>query len=152
MDETEKAAIALLAEDVGTWDVTLEIRPGPDAEPNKTTGVATNRMVGGRWLVGDLSTESGFEGHGVYGWNPTTESYLGSWVDSMGGSIAEAVGTWDAETQTMAYEVAVAYQGQTIVYREVTRRLDADTREYRNLMPAPDGGEFTAISATYRRR
>jgi hypothetical protein len=152
MDDPDAGAVARLADDVGAWDVNLEIRPGPDVEPIVTTGVATNRLVGGRWLVVDISTASGFEGHGVYGWNPTIGSYVGSWVDSMGPSIAEAVGSWDPDSRTMSYEVAVAYQGQTIVYREVTLRPDADTREYQNLMPAPDGTEFPAITATYRRR
>lgn len=151
-DERTATAIAVLAKDVGTWDTELEIHPGPGADPDYTTGVTTNRLVGGRWLVTDHVTTSGFEGHGIYGWDPVLGRYVGAWVDSMGGGIARGEGTWDAATRTMTYEVAVDYQGTTVRYREITQTIDGDTQLYRNLVPTPAGAEFEAIRATYRRR
>ena len=82
------AALAVLAEDVGTWDTELSITPYPGADPQLTRGAAVSRLVGGRWLVTDQRTESGFEGHGVYGWNQDLGAYVSAWVDIMGGGIA----------------------------------------------------------------
>src|SRR5580692_10622765 len=66
--------------DVGTWDADVEVRM-PGAPLQTSRGVAVNRLVcGGLWLVGDFRNEtSGFEGHGVYGYDPQTKKYVGTW-------------------------------------------------------------------------
>jgi hypothetical protein len=151
-DEATTAAIAVLAGDVGTFDSLLEITPYPGADPVRTAGVATNRLVGGRWLVSDQSTDSGFEGHGVYGWDPAAGSYVSAWVDAMGGGIARGTGTWDAEAATMTYEVTVEFGGRTVTYQEITERHPDGSRTYRNVTALPDGGTHATIVATYRPR
>jgi hypothetical protein len=151
-DEAEQAALAVLATSAGDWDAELEITPFPGADPERTKGVATNRMVGGRWLVSDIRTESGFEGHGIYGWDPATGSYIATWVDVAGGGMGRATGTWDEASGTMTYDFEVAHQGQTLRYREATRTVDDTTKTYSNVVPTPDGGEHEMIKATYRRR
>ena len=155
LDESETGAIGVLAESVGVWDVDLEIRPGPEADVITTAGVSTSRLVGGRWLVTDLITDSGFDGHGVYGWDAIANAYTAVWVDSAGGGMAHGTGRWDPATRTTTYEMAVDIPGGTVRYRETTEAVDDDTRAYRNLMPVPDndgGGEYEAIKAAYRRR
>jgi hypothetical protein len=151
-DERTEAAVAVLGQDVGTWDAEIDVQPWPGAALNSTTGVRTNGLVGGRWLVSNLRTDSGFEGHGVYGWDPTHGHYAAAWVDAAGGAIARGHGTWDETARTMTYELEVEHQGKTIRYREVTEAPDDRTRLYRNLRTGPDGTEFEAIRATYRRR
>jgi hypothetical protein len=146
------AATAVLENDVGVWDVEMEIHPGPGAAPILLTATATNRMVGGRWLVGDHRADSGFEGHGVYGWDDAKGKYVGSWVDSMQTSIARSEGEWDPATRTMTFVVEVNHDGRIVTYREVTEHRDDGTTVYHNLVPTPDGGEFEMIRATYRRR
>ena len=87
------AATAVFAKDEGTWDAEMEIRPGPGAEPLRQKGVSTNKRIGGgRWLVVDFRAETGFEGHGIYGWDASTEKYTGVWVDSMQTAISRAEG------------------------------------------------------------
>ena len=151
-DDTTASALQVFEKDLGTWDVELEIHPGPGAPVVTTKGTSTNRLVAGRWLVTDHTTESGFEGHGVYGWDSGQASYVGVWVDSGGAGIARGVGTWDESSRTMTFRFEVEHEGRTVRYREVTESLDDGTRRYRNLMATPDGGEFEAITATYRRR
>jgi hypothetical protein len=151
-DEATTAAIAVLAGDVGTWDTELEITPYPGADPVRTRGTAVNRLVGGRWLVSDQATDSGFEGHGVYGWDPAAGTFVSAWVDAMGGGIARGTGTWDAETGTMTYEVAVDYGGSTVRYTEITERHPDGSRTYHNVTPTPDGGTNETIRGTYRPR
>lgn len=150
MSETNPEVDRLRA-DVGTWDVTLAIRPEPDADPVTITGVATNRMVG-NWLVADISTESGFAGHGVYGWDEASGSYVAAWVDTAAPGMAHGEGTWDDEAATMTYVMGVQVRRDTVVYHETFHREDDDTRDYRNVMTSPDGVEYVAIHATHRRR
>jgi Protein of unknown function (DUF1579) len=152
-DDATTAALARLTADVGTWDVELTITPAPGAEANHTLGTAVNRLVGGRWLVSDQVTESGFEGHGVYGWDEGGGGYVATWVDIGGAGMARGTGRWQEADRTTTYDMEVTLpNGQTVRYREVTTRVDDDTRTYENLMPAPDGGEHAVIRGTYRRR
>jgi hypothetical protein len=146
------AATAVFQKDVGVWDAEIEIRPAPGAAPIAQKGVSTNRLIaGGRWLVVEYRTESGFEGHGVHGWDGATERYTGVWVDSMQGGIARSEGTWDAAARTMTFVTEVTQGDKSFCYREITQTLEDGTQVYRNLVPSP-GGEFEMIRAVYRRR
>ena len=144
--------IAVLEMDVGEWDAEVEVRPGPDAAPLRQTGLASNRLVAGKWLVVDYRADSGFEGHGIYGWDEAKGKYTGAWVDSMQTCIARSEGTWDADARTMSYVTEATHRGRIIRYRELRQFLDDGTRLYRNLVPLPDGGEFEMIRTVYRRR
>jgi hypothetical protein len=107
--------------DVGTWDAEVEIHPGPGAPPQRSRGVAVNKLVGGVWLVIDFENDGGFQGHGVYGWDPAKKKYVGTWVDSMRTFLAPMEGTWDAATQTMTFVGEGTMQdGRTLRWRETT--------------------------------
>jgi hypothetical protein len=151
-DQATRAALAVLAEDVGAWTTELTITPYPGAEPVRTTGVADGRLVAGRWLVTDQATESGFAGHGVYGWDPTAGTYVCAWVDAVGGGIARGTGTWDPGARTMTYDITVDHEGRTLHYREVTERHPDGTRTYHNLQQTADGTDHETIRATFRPR
>jgi hypothetical protein len=145
-------AIELLRLDEGVWDAHGEVWPEPQAQPVALTGVATNRLVGGRWLVSDWVTDTGFIGHGVYGWDSDQEMFVATWVDNMQSALALGKGSFDAQTATMAYDFQTTSQGQLVRYRETYQRMKDGTRLYRNLVPLPDGTEFEVIRVTYRRR
>jgi hypothetical protein len=144
---------AVFEKDVGTWDATIEVRqPGVPVQQNR--GVAVNRVgCGGMWLISEFRTETGdFEGHGVFGWNPQKQRYVGTWVDPMRTSLATMEGQWDAEKRTMTYHGELALPHATMRWREVTETVDADTQIWRQWMPAPGGGEIETMTVTYRRR
>jgi hypothetical protein len=144
---------AVFDKDVGVWDAESEIRPGPGAPPIRLKGVSTNRRIGGgRWLVVDYVADGGFEGHGIYGFDPDRQKYTGIWVDSTRTAISHAQGTWDANTRTMTFVTEVVHDGRTIRYREITETLADGSQIYRNLVASPDGGEFEMIKTVYRRR
>jgi len=151
-DAETAAAIDWLAGDEGVWDAELEITPFPGAPVARTSGTSTNRMVAGRWLVTDIVTDSGYAGHGIYGWDPAARQFVAAWVDVMGGSIARGTGTLDDAGEVMTYEVAVEYEGRTARYREVTERRPDGTRLYRNLQPTPEGAEHETVRAVYSPR
>jgi hypothetical protein len=152
VDEKWAAAVKVFDKDVGEWDVELSVTPPGNAPANHTTGRATTRLLGGRWLVTDYRTDQGFEGHGVWGWDPSLGKYVGTWVDPMLSSPARSVGTWDPDTRTMTFQVETTHEGRTIRYRETTTTLADGSLEYKNLIPVPDGTEHQMIRSVYRRR
>lgn len=140
--------------DVGTWDAEVQTRPAPGAPVQVSRGVATNRLrCGGRWLICEFQNETGFEGHGVYGFDPARGKYTGIWVDPMRTFLALLEGTWDPATKTMTlFGEAQRPDGQPMRWRETTQTLDPDTQVFRFLLPMPDGSEFEMMTVTYRRR
>ncbi len=145
--------LSVLARDVGTWDAEVSIVPGPGAPPLSSRGVAVNKLIaGGRWLVMDFINETGFEGHGVYGYDDRRKLYVSTWVDNMRTSLVVAEGRFDAATGTMSYESqATMPDGSTVRWREDTRTVDEDTRTFRQLFLMPEG-EIETMTVTYRRR
>jgi len=141
--------------DVGTWDATIAVSAGPGMPPMVSEGVTTSRLAcGGLWLITEFTNRTtGFEGHGVYGFDPARRKYVGTWVDPMRTFMAVGEGTWDAATRTMTmWTEATGAQGKPMRWRETTATLDPDTQVWRSFMPAPGGGEVEVMSATYKRR
>jgi hypothetical protein len=52
----------------------------------------------------------------------------------------------------MTYVTEADRGGSTFRYREITQAQDDGSLLYRNLMPAPGGGEFEMVRIVYRRR
>jgi hypothetical protein len=155
MSQTLAAEYAVFQKDVGTWDAHVVVRPGPGQPEQVSTGVTVNRLTaGGRWLIADFRNETtGFEGHGVYGWDAMKKKYVGTWVDNMRSSLCVAEGTWDERTRTMTYwNEFTRPDGNVLRWREVTASPDADTQVFRTFFPGPDGTEFEAMTVTYTRR
>ena len=144
----------LLKKDVGEWDAAIIVTPGPGAGPQESTGRLTGRLIsGGRWLVTDFKNHTtGFEGHGIYGYNPASKCYVGTWVDDMRSSIYVGEGQWDATSQTMTYVwSATLPSGQAMTWRETSETVSENERVFRVLFPSPDGGEFEMMRVFYRR-
>jgi len=139
--------------DVGTWDAEVIVRPGPGAPEQRSTGVSVSRLVGGRWLVTDFTNEtSGFDGHGIHGWDAARKAYVGTWVDPMRTFMTVMEGAWDPETQTMTYHAEARLpDGRTLTWRELNQRVDERTQVFRQLWALP-GGEHEMMTVTYRRR
>lgn len=146
--------LAVFEKDVGVWDADVVVR-FPGQPESRSRGVSTNRLAhGGRWLVVDYQADSGFAGHGVYGWDANKRRYVGTWVDNMRDFLAIAEGTWDPERRAMTYVTTVPRgpDGQPFTLREVTETVDADTQIFRSYSPTGDGGELEMMTVTYRRR
>jgi hypothetical protein len=145
-------AASVLEADVGTWDADLEIKPTPTAPVVYHKGLATRAFVGNRWLVVDVKMYSGFVGHGVYGWDPFTQKYVGVWVDNVSSSIARATGSHDPLAGTMTYDVEVQHGARTVRYREVFTTVDDHTQIYTHTITLPSGAAHEMMRITYRRR
>ena len=153
LEQRISEATGVFAKDVGEWEVEMEIRPAPGVPPVQMKGTSSNRLIGGgRWLVIDHKADSGFEGHGIYGWDASTGKYTGVWVDSMQTCITKAEGTWDPAARTMTFVTTGTHGDKPIRYREITESKEDGTRVYRNLIPLPNGEEFEMIRAIHRRK
>jgi Protein of unknown function (DUF1579) len=94
----------VLRKDVGTWDVTMELTPGAGMPPFSMTGVETDTLLGGRWLIAQYTFDmmgQTFEGHGITGYDPAKKAYVSTWVDTMSTSLMTSEGSFDAATNTM---------------------------------------------------
>lgn len=145
-------AIKLFEKDIGTWDGEVEVRPYPGADPQTSKGVMTNRVLGGRWLVSDFKNDSGFEGHGVYGWDDAKQRYVGTWVDGMRGQLVIAEGSFDDASRTMTYRIELTHDGKTFTARDVTQMVDDNTQVFRSFIEMGDAPPHEVVTATYRRR
>lgn len=145
-------AVAVFAKDVGVWDIELTVTAAPGAASVLQRSTAENRIVGERWLISDHRGESGFAGHGIYGWDDEKRVYTGIWIDSVQSSMARSLGTWNALERTMTVVTEFSHQGKILRYREITQTVEDGLLLYRNLVPTPDGGEFEMIRGNYRRR
>ena len=140
----------VFAKDVGTWDGDVVIRM-PGAPPQSSRGVMINRLVcGGLWLVSDFHNETtGFDGHGIFGYDVQKKKYVGTWVNPMRTFLAGMEGTWDAKARTMTFVVDHA----PMKWREVTEQVDDTTQVFRVFMAPPGAAaENEVMTVTYRRR
>lgn len=146
--------LALLQKDVGEWDATITVTPGPGAPPQASTGRLVGRLIsGGRWLITDFKNHTtGFEGHGIYGYNAASKKYVGTWVDDMRTNLYLGEGDWDADTKTMTYKWSASMpNGQSMIWTETSQQVSETEQLFRVLFPSAEGGEFEMMRAVYRK-
>jgi hypothetical protein len=140
--------------DVGTWDAEVEVRPGAGAPPQRSKGVAVNKLVG-TWLIVDFENDSGFKGHGIYGWDATKKQFAGTWIDAMRPFLSLMTGSWDAATQTMTFVgEGTMPDGKPMRWRETTTMTGPDTQVFRTFVGGmgEGGAELEVVTTHYTRR
>ena len=147
----------LLQKDVGTWDAEITLFPGEGAEPVKSKGAETCKLLkGGMWLVSHFEGEMAgmeFDGAGTFGYDPTEKKYIGTWVDSMSPHMMIIKGDYDAATKTMtSVGEGKEASGGTFVAKLITRYLDDGTRTFEMHMRGPDGKFTKMMEIKYTRR
>ena len=105
--KSSEGPIRVLAMQEGEWDadISTSVR-GPDGkvETQKSKGVESNRIHGGKWLLSDFKGDlfgMKFEGHGQNGFDTKKGKYIGTWVDSMTKNITMLEGSYDEKTKTL---------------------------------------------------
>jgi hypothetical protein len=146
----------VLKAQVGTWDATIESWMQPGAPPMTSTGVETNTLLAGLWLITDFKGEffgTPFLGHGILGFDAGKKKYVSTWVDSMspGPSVGEA--TYDEAAKTMTgWMEGPDMTGRVSRMNNVSEQKDPDTRVFTMYMTGPDGKQTPGMRITYRRR
>jgi Protein of unknown function (DUF1579) len=147
---------AVLKEDAGTWDASVETMfPGaPPSPPSK--GVEVNTIgCGGLCLVNDFKGEvmgGPFQGHGVITWDPARKKYVGSWSDSMTPGLAVTESTWDPAKKTMNGTMDTPDGNGGTVRLRSSVEYPAGKRIVSIFMTGPDGKEMNTMRITYTRR
>ncbi|MEO5821902.1 MAG: DUF1579 domain-containing protein [Vicinamibacteraceae bacterium] len=147
---------AVLKEDVGSWDASVEmLMPGAPATP-PSKGVEVNVMsCNGLCLVTDFKGEimgGPFQGHGVTTWDPSKKAYTGSWSDSMAAGLATTEGTWDAAKKTLTSTMLTPDGNGGTVKMRSTVEYSAGKRVFSMYMPGPDGKDVPSMRITYTRQ
>ena len=147
---------AVLKEDVGTWDASIELMfPGAPPMP-ASKGVEVNTMgCNGLCLVTDFKGElmgGPFQGHGVSTWDPSKKKYVGSWSDSMAAGLAVTEATWDPAKKTMNGTMDAPDGSGGMAKMRSTVEYSAGKRVFSMYMPGPDGKEVPTMRITYTKR
>jgi uncharacterized protein DUF1579 len=147
---------AVLKEQAGVWDATVESFMAPGQPPVLSKGTETGTMVGDFWLLSDFKTEMmgmPFTGHGTLGYDPARKKYVSTWVDSMTPALSLGESDYDAATRTFTgWLDGLDYAGQPTKIKAVTAFKDPTTRVFTMTLKGPDGKEMTAMRITYTKR
>ena len=148
---------AVFKMDVGTWDATVEMIPGPGAPPMTSKGVEVNTVgCGGLCLIsdfkGDMMPGVPFHGHGTVAWDPAKKKYVMSWTDSMSTGMARGELTWDAAAKKLSgWMEGPDMTGQVMKTRSVTE-YGTGTRVMTAFAPGADGKEMQVLKISYKKR
>ncbi|MCZ6597647.1 MAG: DUF1579 family protein, partial [Planctomycetota bacterium] len=113
---------------------------------------------GGLWVVTDYEDPNmpggSFIGHGITGWDPYEEKYVGVWIDNQTANLGLMEGTWDEETQTltMTAEGRDPMTGEVSTATSVMVFESADKRRHSMKGPGPGGEEMEYFSIEYVRK
>jgi len=143
-------AVKVLERSVGTWNADIETSLPEGNE--KTRGTMVGRLLGGRWLVLEFKNENGFEGHGIYGYDPDAKQFVGTWVDSLRGFLATGHGSWDEASRIVSYRYEHTVAGRMMAWREEATFNADGTQSFRVVTTEPDGTETVRMKVLYRRK
>jgi hypothetical protein len=152
-DKQAPKEIAVLAEDVGTWDATVtHSMPGQAPQTDKGAEVVS-LICNGKWQWTDFNGSmmgQPFEGHGITGWDPDKKQYVSVWIDSMSATPAITTGTYDETKKTFSLSgQCVDQTGQPMSITQRCARPDASTR---NLDMSFKGAQSSDMKIVYKKK
>jgi hypothetical protein len=114
--------------------------------------------MGGLWLVFDLESgdpPTNFRGHGLLGYDTQKHKFVGVWVDPSTSAVQLSEGDADATGKVITMRGTMPDDfntGVQAVTRQISRIVDADTKEFEVWRDA-EGQESQRIALIrYRRR
>ena len=129
--------MATLKDSVGKWKAELKMFDPSGGEAGTSTGTEVNEMIGDNWLISRFEADfqgQPFKGVGLIGYDGDAKKYINHWVDSMGATMANFSGTYDAKTKTMT----MTGKDQMGEGKHTTLIKDAKTRVF-TMYSKPDG-------------
>lgn len=99
---------APLAMEEGTWDADVTFYEA-DKPASRATGVQVNTLLANRhWIVNEFRIPStdktpGYEGHGIWGYDPVAKTYVNTWVDTNDLGVRTDYGFWYEPESTMVW-------------------------------------------------
>jgi Protein of unknown function (DUF1579) len=143
---------------VGEWDTDGEMQMGPGADPIKSTGTDTARMLGGFWLVSDVKGEvmgMSIEARLTIGYDAEKKKYVGTWIDSMTNYMWNYEGSVDNTGKILTLNTeGPGFEGgdQMTKFKEVIEIKSKDERTFTSTYQEKDGKWTKLMSVKYRRK
>jgi len=154
---TPGAPHKLLADEVGTWNCEMTFWYEPNAKPEKSSSVATIKMIlGGRYqesnYVGKIMGAP-FEGKSTVAYNNASKEFTTTFIDNMGTGMMVAVGKYDEGTKSVEYkgEVVNPVTGKKAPYREVYTIVDPTTRKM-EMYDTKNGAEYKSMEIVMKKK
>jgi hypothetical protein len=151
----------VLTDSAGTWDCKVKMFfRGPKGPPTESSGVETNEPLGDGYHLRTTfkykMRDRQFEGQGLYGYDPRTKDYVGTWVDNFTAVPCQLKGKYDAEQKTLTlFGTVVDATGNEIKQKQVTKDIDKDTKTMEIYMIIDAAGkprEIKLMEMTAKRR
>lgn len=98
---------AWLEQFTGEWETTSEFSVGPGVPQLTSSGTMSSRMLGGHWVVSEMSAEmmgTKVEAVQTLGYDAEKQKYIGTWVDSMASHLWKYEGSVDETGNKLTLE------------------------------------------------
>lgn len=143
----------LLKRFVGAWTSTGECTIAPGAEPMKSSGKMVSRMLGERWVVGEITMGEGdaaVEGILTIGYDPAKQKYVGTWTDNMQNRLWVYEGVYDEGDHTLMLDTTgpnMTGNGEIIPYQDSYEFVSDDEIILRSKAMGEDGEWVTFMTS-----
>ena len=152
----------VLGREAGTWDCDVNLYlAGPDAPPSTYNGVETNTLLAdGLYLRTEFSYDMDsrrFEGNALWGFDPRTKRYVGTWVDNFTSVPSQINAVYDPEKNALVgVRKVVGMNGQELRSKQVTQWLSDSRKKVQIFMvigegPQPQEIKLMEMTATRRK-
>jgi hypothetical protein len=144
----------VMALEEGVWDAVIQSHSrASSGKPAVANGVQVNEFrSGGKWMLNRMSVNGGaYEGTGIWGHDPKTGRYVGSWADSSSNAIRTDDGVWNPDSNTMTWTAQVERTAGQRVRMRATSTFQGNIRIYRSFILS-DGGEMPLSTVIFTRR
>ncbi|MDR6764015.1 hypothetical protein J2Y38_004244 [Flavobacterium sp. 2755] len=154
---TPGAPHKLMTDEVGTWNCEMTFWYEPNGKPEKSTSVATIKMIlGGRYQEGNYVGKimgAPFEGKSTLAYNNASKEYTTTFIDNMGTGMMVATGKYDEATKSMEFkgEVVNPVTGKKAPYREIYTIVDATTRKM-EMFDVKEGSEYKSMEIVMKKK
>jgi Protein of unknown function (DUF1579) len=149
---------AWLEQLAGKWDTETEIFAIPGQPPIKVKGEENSRMIGDFWYLAEAKGDMmgmPYTGIMTLGYDAEKKSYVGTWVDSMGGYMWNYTGTVGDGGKTLTLETkgpCPMKPGQIVDFKEVFEINDKDHKVFTSSMKDEDGKWTKIMTVSYKRK
>jgi len=148
----------MMADEQGSWNVTMTFWTNPDALPEAYTSTAEVRMIlSGHYQETFYSgTMMGmpFEGKSTLAYNNKSGEYTSTWIDNMGTGMMITKGHYDEAVKAinLTGQMIDPITGKNISMREVYTFVDANTRKLETYDTKQGQKEFKSMEIVLKRK
>ena len=148
----------LLQQFVGQWDSESEASMGPGQPAMKCKGSMKSRMIGGFWIVSDMTGDMAgttMTAVQTIGYDSEKKKYVGTWVDSMMNYLWKYEGTVDETGKILTLEAEgpnFMSAGKLTKFRDAYEFKSADNIVATSSMLTDDGKWVVFMTGKLTRR